>query len=246
MRKLITSDIHGAYLALIDTLDRAKFNPDEDMLIVNGDICDGWPDTKKLIDFLMSLKYFKGTIGNHDQFFVEWLKDETADFLWTSQGGDATIKSYATTSYKELEEHLAFMNSLHNYLVVDNTLIVHGGIELGVPIENQSIYDMAWDRELICNCLYDYLCDLPADSIKPYDRIILGHTQTNSFKYFMDKWTIPGVKSLDTSLPFHYNGVWDIDTGAGWDGKLTVMDLDTEEYWQSELVNSYYPNEKGR
>lgn len=29
-------------------------------------------------------------------------------------------------------------------------------------------------------------------------------------------------------------------------GKLTIMDLDTQEYWQSDLVKELYPNEKGR
>ena len=28
--------------------------------------------------------------------------------------------------------------------------------------------------------------------------------------------------------------------------KLTIMDLDTQEYWQSDLVKELYPNEKGR
>ena len=28
--------------------------------------------------------------------------------------------------------------------------------------------------------------------------------------------------------------------------KLTIMDLDTQEYWQNDLVKELYPNEKGR
>jgi len=35
--------------------------------------------------------------------------------------------------------------------------------------------------------------------------------------------------------------VWDLDTGAGWSGKLTIMmDIDTKEYWQSELSKDLY------
>lgn len=40
--------------------------------------------------------------------------------------------------------------------------------------------------------------------------------------------------------------VWNIDTGAGWSGKLTIMDIDTKEYWQSDFVKELYPDEKGR
>jgi hypothetical protein len=33
-----------------------------------------------------------------------------------------------------------------------------------------------------------------------------------------------------------------MDTGAGWTGKLTIMDVQTKEYWQSELVQLLYPD----
>ena len=36
--------------------------------------------------------------------------------------------------------------------------------------------------------------------------------------------------------PVKLGKLWDIDTGAGWAGKLTVMDVDTEKYWQSDRV----------
>jgi serine/threonine protein phosphatase 1 len=33
-----------------------------------------------------------------------------------------------------------------------------------------------------------------------------------------------------------------MDTGAGWAGKLTIMDVQTKEYWQSDPVQSLYPD----
>jgi serine/threonine protein phosphatase 1 len=36
--------------------------------------------------------------------------------------------------------------------------------------------------------------------------------------------------------------VWNIDTGAGWSGKLTIMNVDTKEYWQSDLISELYKN----
>ncbi|MBM3246586.1 MAG: hypothetical protein FJZ13_04585, partial [Candidatus Omnitrophica bacterium] len=39
----------------------------------------------------------------------------------------------------------------------------------------------------------------------------------------------------NTLQPIHVCNVWNIDTGAGWSGKLTIMDVDTKEYWQSDL-----------
>ena len=40
--------------------------------------------------------------------------------------------------------------------------------------------------------------------------------------------------------------VWNLDTGGGWLGKLTIMDIDTKQFWQSDFVYELYPEEKGR
>jgi serine/threonine protein phosphatase 1 len=50
----------------------------------------------------------------------------------------------------------------------------------------------------------------------------------------------------DLGLPLRYCEVTDLDTGGGWEGKLTIMDLDTREFWQSDFVYTLYPEEKGR
>ncbi len=40
--------------------------------------------------------------------------------------------------------------------------------------------------------------------------------------------------------------VWNIDTGACFYGKLSCIDIDTKEVFQSDVVQTFYPNEKGR
>ncbi len=35
-------------------------------------------------------------------------------------------------------------------------------------------------------------------------------------------------------------------TGGGYEGRLTIMDIDTKEFWQSDNMKSLYPNERGR
>ena len=40
--------------------------------------------------------------------------------------------------------------------------------------------------------------------------------------------------------------IFNLDTGAGWDGKLTIMDIDTLRYWQSDNVKTLYKDERGR
>jgi serine/threonine protein phosphatase 1 len=40
--------------------------------------------------------------------------------------------------------------------------------------------------------------------------------------------------------------IWNVDTGAAFKGPLTIMDIDSKEFWQSEPLPHLYPNEKGR
>lgn len=40
--------------------------------------------------------------------------------------------------------------------------------------------------------------------------------------------------------------VWNIDTGAAYKGPVTVMNVETKEFWQSDDAYTFYPNENGR
>jgi serine/threonine protein phosphatase 1 len=40
--------------------------------------------------------------------------------------------------------------------------------------------------------------------------------------------------------------IWNVDTGAAFKGPLTIMDVDTKEFWQSEPLNTLYFDEKGK
>jgi serine/threonine protein phosphatase 1 len=40
--------------------------------------------------------------------------------------------------------------------------------------------------------------------------------------------------------------VWNVDTGAGFNGPLTMMDIETKAHVQSDKLISLYPDEQGR
>jgi hypothetical protein len=68
--------------------------------------------------------------------------------------------------------------------------------------------------------------------VKAYNEVFVGHTTTQK--------PYPDMK------PVHASNVWNLDQGAGWSGKLTLMNIDTKEYFQSDLVTELYPDELGR
>jgi serine/threonine protein phosphatase 1 len=67
--------------------------------------------------------------------------------------------------------------------------------------------------------------------LKLFNEIYIGHTPTLFY---------------DQDFPMNGANVWNIDTGAAFKGKLSILDIDTKEYWQSDRVADMYPGEKGR
>ena len=64
-----------------------------------------------------------------------------------------------------------------------------------------------------------------------YREIYIGHTPTTNF---------------DRATPMNAGNIWNIDTGAAFKGKVTGININTKEYFQSDALPDLYPNEKGR
>ncbi|NQZ77667.1 MAG: hypothetical protein HRT61_16425 [Ekhidna sp.] len=84
-----------------------------------------------------------------------------------------------------------------------------------------------WDRSLWEEALLsenaDFI-DLPL--VSGFKEIYIGHT--------------PTIK-LGAQDPMRALNVWNLDTGAGHpNGRLTIIDVETKEYWQSEITEKIY------
>jgi serine/threonine protein phosphatase 1 len=236
MRTLVIGDIHGGYKAMMQVLERANFNLQEDTLIGLGDYADGWPEVFETIEYLRNLPNFISVLGNHDDWLLDYLTAGNTPFIWTSQGGTVSIKSYAGVSQELKEAHREFLQSFPYYYITNDKLFIHGGptpVENGVRIDLISGYDMMWSRELFKDVAYSvfYNKDIGIKT-DPFKEIYIGHTTTQMVQ--------------PDFTPVSKYGIYMLDQGAGWNGKLTVMDIDTKEYWQSDLVPTLYPEIKGR
>lgn len=94
MRTLVLGDVHGAYKALKQVLERSKFDYKKDKLIFLGDVVDGWPETKKCVDEFLKIKNLVFVLGNHDDWFLRFIKWSEMPEIWLSQVGIATLESY--------------------------------------------------------------------------------------------------------------------------------------------------------
>lgn len=222
MRKLVIGDIHGGFKALKQCLELSNFDYDKDMLICLGDIVDGWSETSQCIDELLKIKNLIFVIGNHDLWCRAWFEYGASPVIWTEQGGRATIKSYIDNP-ELMIKHRYFFKIARRYYEDNNRLFVHGGYNTKIPIHEQHEEFVTWDRKLWDN-RHNKI------SIKPYSEVYVGHTSIYNLHHY----------------PVQYNNVWFMDTGAGWEGVLSIMDMDTKQFWQSDKVSDLYPNHRGR
>ena len=236
MKTFIIGDIHGGLKSLKQCLGRSKFNYNKDKLICIGDTCDGWPETKQCFDELLKIKDLIYIIGNHDAWFLRWALFEENEQMWIQQGGQATQESYRFDHETVSSKHTDLLvNKAKNYYIEEkNRLFVHGGINPVLPIEYQSRDNLMWDRELmrIAHEREHYAgYHQQPRKVTKYEEVFIGHTPTTFYYCY---------------TPMHVCEVWNVDTGGGYEGKLSIMDVDTKEYWQSDKLNFLYPGYRGR
>lgn len=239
-RTLIFGDIHGGLKALIQLLEKIALK-ENDRLIFLGDYVDGWSESAQVIDFLINLSQKQECIfirGNHDVWCHEWLKNDVVNDIWFMHGGKSTIESYQNIDASAKEKHLEFFANMKDYFVdEDNNLFIHAGFSsMHGPEKEHYASNFSWDRTLWEMAL---TMDkrIKKDSILYpkrlllYNEIYIGHTPTLHY---------------NIEIPMQGCNVWNIDTGAGFYGKLSCMEIETKLFWQSDVVQSLYPNEKGR
>lgn len=239
-RFFVLGDCHGAYRALLQVLERSNFNYSKDFLICLGDICDGWPESSEALSELLKIKNLIYILGNHDNWFLNWatgnnppnFSSREEHHMWLYHGGRSTYESYLNNK-DTINKHIDFlMHESKLYHIDDNNrLFLHGGFNPSIPIENQGKEILIWDRNF-WKGMYN-----GRDYGKDYNEIYIGHTPTINFK--SDK--------EDNTLPINRRNVWNLDTGAAYTGKLSLMDINTKKIFQSDLIyKDLYPYHKGR
>lgn len=224
MRTLVMGDLHGGHRALEQCLERSGFDPVRDRLIQLGDICDGWPEVDRCIELLSDLPNFDLITGNHDIWALKWARTGHAPVDWILQGGKNTIASYPESRMPE--KHIRFLEAGKPWLEADGRIFVHAGLDPEKAMADQDLDVLVWDRELVLRAQEGLQKDADFRFLQ-YEEIFIGHTPS--------RYLGGGI------LPLQLGNLWMIDTDAGMSGKLTVMDVETKEFWQSDLVSALYP-----
>jgi serine/threonine protein phosphatase 1 len=214
MRTLAIGDIHGCLQALDTLLREVGLQPD-DVLITLGDYLDRGPDSKGVLDRLISLGACCACLhlkGNHDLMLLEAREDREKFNDWLESGGKQTLESYHTredwqTFHEAIPgEHWQFLNDrCLPYHETDTHLFVHANAYPDLTLEEQPDYMLFWEK-------------LVASAWRPHESgktLVCGHSKQRSGR------------------PLVLNRAICIDTGAYSDGWLTCLNVDAGVYWQA-------------
>jgi serine/threonine protein phosphatase 1 len=184
------ADLLGELIAIIKTDVVMRPGPGIDVVVYLGDYIDRGPQSRQVIDLILSgpLPGFAEVRlqGNHEETLLRFLGDSSVGPGWSAHGGDATLLSYGVRAradlvgldrYEDMRRqlvalmppaHVDFLHGLALSCTAGGYLFVHAGIRPGVAADRQLPVDLLWIRD-------DFL-----DSAQDYGQVVVhGHTPSD-------------------------------------------------------------------
>lgn len=168
-------DIHGCASRLETLLDRLDIDARNDRLVFVGDYIDRGPDSKDVVDIILDLMeridQVVCLLGNHEQMFLDYYLHEREPEMFLANGGYHTLTSYGfqrsrqDRSFRMPDRHLRFYESLPAFYETDDHIFVHAGLRPGIPLREQTLYDLIWMRYEFIRSSFDF-----------GKRVVFGHT----------------------------------------------------------------------
>ncbi len=220
-RQFVMGDIHGAHKAMLQCFEKARFDYANDTLIFLGDVVDGWPDAPACIDELLKISHLIMLMGNHDKWAFDWAISGKAHLEWNYQGGKETIDCF---NGKMKTRYIDFFRKAKLYHIQDNRLFVHAGFDLTIPFVLNNEMNFLWDRSLAKAAIESYQNN-ENTRFASFRDVYIGHTPLTRYGY---------------TTPVNASNIWLMDTGAGWTGSLSMMEINTKEVYQSCAVPVLY------
>ena len=143
-RTLAIGDIHGCSAAL-DLLLRLVAPALDDIVITLGDYVDRGPDSKGVLERLVTLEaavHLVPLLGNHDEMMLEARGGGGLD--WQAGYGETTIASYGGDLGQIPEAHWRFLERCHDWYETPTHVFAHASIEPHVDLEQQTTYVLRW------------------------------------------------------------------------------------------------------
>jgi serine/threonine protein phosphatase 1 len=209
-RVIAIGDIHGCAKALRALVEIIRPQSD-DTIITLGDCVDRGPDSRKVIDDLLTLSeqcQVVPLLGNHEEMMLNFIDGKQQPDNWLDVGGVATVRSYSSKSDPDdiTPEHIEFIRTWGDFFETSSHFFVHANYEPDRRLPEQHWQTMRWQ------------------SLK-------GWTPG---AHLSGKTAVVGHTSLKDGEVLDLGHLICIDTycwGGGW---LTALDTTTGQIWQAD------------
>lgn len=212
-------DIHGCYEQLMAALEKIKFNPDVDRLISVGDLVDRGPDSVKCLNLLKEL-WFHAVSGNHEDMMIKSFRFEWPTHNYIQNGG----RWFFHLPYEQQEELVLLADTKMPLVIeVETDIGTIGVIHANAPDDWQKYHQLNDDEDFFDDALVEdtiwgrrRIYGNQSGRVKGIDYVVVGHTP------------VEDVTVLE-------NIVY-IDTGAVYDGSLTILSVDEVANYGGKVV----------
>ena len=204
-------DIHGCKDLFVQLLNKIKadalaLGEKRPRVIVLGDMIDRGPDSRGVIELLISHQFrdnFDSTelLGNHEWWLLA-VKDGDLEGVmsWLHFGGAETIESYGVEFGGDSvpmvlkrffstipQKHIDYLRKLPFFVKERDLFFVHAGVNPQRPLEQQDIGDLICIRQPFLTHTEDFGA-----------RIVHGHSKTSSYNVEI----LPNRIAVDTGAGF--------------------------------------------
>ncbi len=150
-RTFVISDIHGCAATLRRLVNDTLRPMPNDRIYLLGDLIDRGPDSKGVLDFIFELRsrgFFVSSVrGNHEEMCLQAGGDHYYLELWIANGGQTTLRSFQANGPGYIpHRYRDFLASLPLYILLDDFVIVHAGLNFAPPNPFEDISAMLWTR----------------------------------------------------------------------------------------------------
>ena len=229
-RVWVIGDVHGHCDALENLIAEINPNPG-DRIVLMGDLIDRGPDSCRVVQIGKERADTFAIRGNHEDWALNGFSADKKTWEsvndWYIAGGKQCLESYQNAEGELIHENwirdLHWMDSLPHYLLLDNWVLVHAGLQPGVPLEAQKPRQLLWVRDQFHDA---------TDPIDPKRAVVFGHSITHQYLGQKIGEIAVSKNTLEDGRPLWFGiETGSSDSDSGW---LTAMDLGTGELVQAK------------
>jgi serine/threonine protein phosphatase 1 len=212
MRTFAIGDIHGCNTALVSLLKKVE-PAAGDRVVFLGDYIDRGPASREVIETLLAPGRSYSPLfqrGNHEAMILEAKEDSLKGNLWQSYGGLETLFSYGANYRHDWastipDRHWDFFTQTRRFFETETHIFVHACLDPELDMDEQPDWLLYWEF---------------LERLQPHKsgkRIICGHTPQRSGE----------IKDMGFAVC--------IDTGPAVGGWLTCLDVNSGDFWQTNV-----------